>query len=65
MIVYIFGVIDFFCMVNLMLKRIVDDNENDFDFIILEILRCNCYVDDVLWSSIYVFMLEVVIKLLK
>lgn len=65
MTVHIFGATDSPCTANSMLKRTADDNENDFDPTTLQTLRRNCYVDDVLRSSIYVPTSEAAIKLSK
>lgn len=61
MIVYIFGVIDLFCLVNFVLLRIVEDNWKEFDFVIVDILRDNYYVDDLFK---FMLILESVIMLM-
>lgn len=48
MIVYVFGVIDLLCCVNYSFKRIVEDNWDKYDFIVIDIVLRYFYVDDML-----------------
>lgn len=46
MLVYLFGVLLFFCCVSFVFKKIVNDNKFSFDVFIIDIVNCNFYVDD-------------------
>lgn len=48
MLVMIFGVVFFFCIVNYVLRKIVDDNceDSSFSFEMIEAVKRNFYMDD-------------------
>lgn len=48
MTVYVFGAIDFLCCLNCSLKRVVEDNKDKYDFVVINIVLRYFYVDDML-----------------
>lgn len=46
MLVYLFGGVLFLSCVNYVLKKIVDYNREEFDVVVVEIVKWNFYVDD-------------------